>query len=199
MSKHIAAWTVGLLFIGVSGAFGTEEPTFTREAAMAIAAVFQERAGVQRLPDAALLLDLQHLIAREMNFPDNAETPGVAVASAPMMIGMRFRDVPGDRGAELAAASAQPEIVAVYDDEDRMIYLPEAGAGKRQPSSRSSSTNWYTTCKIWPACATAAQKSEREPLMRRRNAGCAHSVRTLKPSSASIRSRCLFERTACTE
>ena len=130
MSKHIAAWTVGLLFIGVSGACGTEEPTFTREAAMAIAAVFQERAGVQRLPDAALLLDLQHLIAREMNLPDNAETPGVAVASAPMMIGMRFRDVPGDRGAELAAASAQPEIVAVYDDEDRMIYLPESWSGQ---------------------------------------------------------------------
>ena len=130
MSKYIGAWAAGLLFFCVSGAFGTEEPTFTREAVMAIAAVFQERAGAQRLPDAALLLDLQHLIAREMNLPDNAETPGVAVASEPMMMGMRFRDVPGDRGAELAAASAQPEIVAIYDDEDRTIYLPDGWNGR---------------------------------------------------------------------
>lgn len=64
-------------------------------------------------------------LSAEFSLPEMNELPAVAFVSKRRMIALRFRDVPSDRWA-----AHQADIVAVYDDEARTIYLPDGWTGK---------------------------------------------------------------------
>ena len=63
------------------------------------------------------------------------ELPGVAFVSHEVMIALRHRDVPtrgllaGEDAFDQQGAPHSSMVVAVYDDADRTIYLPEAWTG----------------------------------------------------------------------
>jgi hypothetical protein len=60
----------------------------------------------------------------EFDLPAIQNPPTIAFASARRMIRLRVRDVPSDRWAGYPA-----DVLAVYDDEARTIYLPEGWIG----------------------------------------------------------------------
>ncbi|TIW19708.1 MAG: hypothetical protein E5V65_09895 [Mesorhizobium sp.] len=74
------------------------------------------------------LTDLQYAIgdwlAFEFGLPRIPEQASIAFASASRMAGLRFRDVPSDQWS-----NEKSGILAVYDDDARMIYLPEGWTG----------------------------------------------------------------------
>lgn len=71
-----------------------------------------------------LLKAIAAWLSFEFDLPAVQNPPTVAFASGRRMIGLRYRDVPSDRWA-----GHQPDVVAVYDDEARTIYLPEGWTG----------------------------------------------------------------------
>jgi hypothetical protein len=72
-----------------------------------------------------LLEVLAAWLSSEFDLPALDEPPAIAFASARRIASLRFGDMPSARwNAE------QPDIVAVYDDEARTIYLPDGWSGK---------------------------------------------------------------------
>ncbi|WP_246249010.1 DUF6647 family protein [Chelativorans alearense] len=73
----------------------------------------------------ALLRGIATWLSGEFGLPETEELPTVTYASARRMKGLRFRDVPTDRWND-----EQHDIVAVYDDDARTIYLPDGWMGR---------------------------------------------------------------------
>ena len=82
----------------------------------------------------ALLKTISAWLSSEFDLPSVDEPPAIAFASERRMVGLRYRDVPSDRsssGSDHAYLTGErSDIVAVYDDEARTIYLPEGWSGK---------------------------------------------------------------------
>jgi hypothetical protein len=64
-------------------------------------------------------------LSSEFDLPSIDSPPAITFASARRMIGLRHRDEPSD-----SWGGQQPDILAIYDDEARTIYLPEGWSGK---------------------------------------------------------------------
>jgi hypothetical protein len=73
----------------------------------------------------ALLKGIAAWLAAEFGLPVVDELPEVTLASADHITGLRFRHLPH---GHLAAEDA--DIVAVYDDDARTIYLPDGWTGQ---------------------------------------------------------------------
>ena len=75
-------------------------------------------------------------LSSEFGLPSVEESPAIAFASARRMIGLRYRDVPSDRWSSdsddphLDTPGEGSDVLALYDDEARMIFLPEGWSGK---------------------------------------------------------------------
>lgn len=71
----------------------------------------------------------------EFDLPRIDQPPAVAFAPVKRMIGLRHRDVPSDRwsggsgSAHADKPSEPPDVVAIYDSEARIIYLPQGWSG----------------------------------------------------------------------
>jgi hypothetical protein len=128
MRRRVAAW---LIVAALAAGNGTQALSFSDDATKAIAAAFVSR----DIPDADLRA-VQHLIALDAGLPDAADPPRIVFAAEREMRFLRLRDVAGDRRGEIAATSLRPEIVAIYDDADRTIYLPEGWTGNT-PAAQS--------------------------------------------------------------
>ncbi len=87
-------------------------------------------------PQQAHLKAIMAWLSSEFGFPSIEEPPAIAFASARRMIGLRYRDVPSDRWsggsdhAPLDAPGEGSDVIAIYDDKARTIFLPEGWSGK---------------------------------------------------------------------
>ncbi|HEV2898142.1 MAG TPA: DUF6647 family protein [Pseudaminobacter sp.] len=112
----------------------TSRAVLPREAILSAAGFVEER--VSEDSERALLKAIAAWLSSEFDLPSVDEPPAIAFASARRMIGLRYRDVPGDRWrggsdyAYLDITGERSDVVAVYDDEARTIYLPEGWSGR---------------------------------------------------------------------
>jgi hypothetical protein len=121
MLRRVAAW----LIVAAAGAGGgTQALSFSDDAARSIAAAFASRdiSGTD-------LGAVQRQVALDVGLPDAASPPRIVFVAQREMRLLRLRDVAGDRSGDMTAASLRPEVVAIYDDADRVIYLPDDWSG----------------------------------------------------------------------
>jgi Domain of unknown function (DUF6647)/Transposase DDE domain len=81
-----------------------------------------------------LLKAIAAWLSSEFDLPLIDRLPNIAFVPTEDMIVLRPRDVRSDRwvagaSAGLHPAGAQPEVVAIYNDEEQLIYLPEKWTG----------------------------------------------------------------------
>ncbi|WP_331376020.1 DUF6647 family protein [Sinorhizobium chiapasense] len=73
-------------------------------------------------------------LSSEFGLPLIDEPPAIEFASAKRMIRLRYRDVPLDRWREALPIWTRlangADVMAVYDDEARTVYLPDGWTGK---------------------------------------------------------------------
>jgi hypothetical protein len=72
-----------------------------------------------------LLLEIAAWLSAEFELPVTATVPRISIVSQKRIAGLRFRDLPSDRWG-----ASNDDILAVYDDEARTVYLPEGWTGK---------------------------------------------------------------------
>ncbi len=100
-----------------------------------------EGAPVSQGLNAALLRAIVAWLHVDFDLPLVSDLPNIAFAAPRTMVALRYQDVPSDRLSEGpvgrdGAGAAQPEIVALYSDEARTIYLPNDWSG-RSPADLS--------------------------------------------------------------
>ena len=84
----------------------------------------------------ALLKAIGTWLTFEFGLPAIDEPPTIVFATASRMAGLRYRDVASDRWgvgtgpAHLDAVGSASNVIAVYDDEAKIIYLPQGWSGK---------------------------------------------------------------------
>ncbi|NRP75669.1 hypothetical protein ILFOPFJJ_06592 [Ensifer psoraleae] len=69
-------------------------------------------------------------LSSELGLPAIQELPAIGFASQRRMVSLRYRDMSSDRLSSGSGAQASGDIVAIYDDEAKIIYLPEGWSGK---------------------------------------------------------------------
>jgi hypothetical protein len=72
-----------------------------------------------------LLHQVQAWLAAEFGLPAIDGVPDISIVSLRKIAGLRYRDVSSDRWS-----SHPSEVLAVYDDEARTIYLPDGWTGR---------------------------------------------------------------------
>jgi hypothetical protein len=88
------------------------------------------------LPKQAMLKAVAVWLSSELDLPPIDDLPRVVFASARRMSTLRHKDVPSDRWAGSTGANdhgllfVHTDIVAIYDDVERTIYLPEGWSGR---------------------------------------------------------------------
>ncbi|AZN98644.1 hypothetical protein EJ066_16550 [Mesorhizobium sp. M9A.F.Ca.ET.002.03.1.2] len=107
----------------------TRPAVLSRQAVLSGAGLVAERDS-----EPALLKVIADWLSSEFDLPSVNEPPAIAFASERRMVGLRHRDVPSDRwgggDAYLDIVGERSDVIAVYDDEARTIYLPEGWSGK---------------------------------------------------------------------
>jgi hypothetical protein len=112
----------------------TSPAVLSRQAILSGAGFVAERKSEDS--ERALLKAIAAWLSSEFDLPSIDEPPAIAFASERRMVGLRYRDVPSDRWnggsdhAYLDITGERSNVVAVYDDEARTIYLPEGWSGK---------------------------------------------------------------------
>jgi hypothetical protein len=88
--------------------------------------------------NAALLRAIAAWLHADFDLPQVTDLPNIAFAPSKTMVALRYQDVPSDRMTVSGAASdaPPPEIIALYSDEGRTIYLPNDWSG-RSPADLS--------------------------------------------------------------
>jgi hypothetical protein len=81
-------------------------------------------------PDTALTTALAGWIAAEFGLPRMRKPPDFVIVPAKRLVALRFGEVASDRWAGGANAAVRAgDIVSIYSDESRAIYLPEGWTG----------------------------------------------------------------------
>jgi hypothetical protein len=79
-------------------------------------------------PRQALTRAISTWLAVDVGLPETDDLPAVSLASPQRMVALRHRDIPSERWG--SAPAAQGDILAIYDDEARTIYLPQTWTGE---------------------------------------------------------------------
>jgi hypothetical protein len=138
MSKH-AILGVTLLTLAIVTAIATVVPADAAEnsggAAPVSGADWRDAAHQpgRRYPPRALLAKIVTWLSANFEIAANDDYPNVEFVPAVRLVSMRYNGLLSDRWREGSNTAAQPtqpsDIVAVYNDRSRTIYLSEAWAG----------------------------------------------------------------------
>lgn len=77
-------------------------------------------------PDPNLIDALAGWLSVNFGLPPLREQPRIVLAPPNRMAALRYRDVPSDRWP----SGSNPDVIAVYDDDAGIIYLPNTWSGK---------------------------------------------------------------------
>jgi hypothetical protein len=78
------------------------------------------------LPDPKLLTAIANWLSANFDLPPLREAPKIVLVPPSHMAALRQRDVPSDRWS----TQLNSDVIAVYDDEMRTIFLPDTWSGK---------------------------------------------------------------------
>jgi hypothetical protein len=78
------------------------------------------------LPDPKLVTVIVNWLSLNFNLPPLRENPKIVLVPPSHMAALRHRDVPSDRWS----TQLNSDVIAVYDDEMRTIFLPDKWSGK---------------------------------------------------------------------
>ena len=135
MSRHLTLLTALGIAFGVTAAAGQDHragaipqnPNASAGSGFTLpVAVVDPASG---LPTAALTDAMAAWLGAAFDLPDMQARPRFALVPPKRLVSLRLRGVASDRWAVSNAELAPSQVVAIYADDDRTIYLPEGWTG----------------------------------------------------------------------